>query len=189
MIRRRLLTFLSALSLILCVGTVALWVRSYWRNDRLDWQSGNATSAVQTGFLSSGGKIYYHRIALPTMWHGGSNFQPLPLQFLSLPYEDISASPPGISGPTVFTVGFLGFMLVGDRESICSEGPLILELPDWGGMLLTLVLPMLWLRKAVRRRSTRGPARCTVCSYDLTGNLSGTCPECGIAPSKLGRGG
>jgi hypothetical protein len=30
MTRRRLLTCLSALSLILCVGTVALWVRSYW---------------------------------------------------------------------------------------------------------------------------------------------------------------
>jgi site-specific recombinase XerC len=30
MIRRHLLTCLSALSLILCVGTVGLWVRSYW---------------------------------------------------------------------------------------------------------------------------------------------------------------
>ncbi|MBN1511548.1 MAG: hypothetical protein JXB13_05995 [Phycisphaerae bacterium] len=28
-------------------------------------------------------------------------------------------------------------------------------------------------------RSTRGPNRCRHCDYDLTGNVSGRCPECG----------
>ncbi len=33
MIRRRLLTFASGVSLLLCVATVVLWVRSYWVAD------------------------------------------------------------------------------------------------------------------------------------------------------------
>jgi hypothetical protein len=33
------------------------------------------------------------------------------------------------------------------------------------------------------------PGFCRMCGYNLTGNVSGICPECGIAPSKLGRGG
>jgi hypothetical protein len=35
--RRRLFTLLSALSLLLCVGTCAMWVRSYVRTDAYEW--------------------------------------------------------------------------------------------------------------------------------------------------------
>jgi len=41
-------------------------------------------------------------------------------------------------------------------------------------------------RRAIRRRQRR---QCVACGYSLHGNTSGVCPECGIAPSKLGRGG
>ena len=58
--------------------------------------------------------------------------------------------------------------------------------PTWGGkgtsvrllpVLLLLALPtvILWYRG--RRRFT--PPNCTKCGYDLTGNESGVCPECG----------
>ena len=33
--RHRLFTLLSAVSLLLCVATVGLWVRSYFREDRI----------------------------------------------------------------------------------------------------------------------------------------------------------
>lgn len=32
----------------------------------------------------------------------------------------------------------------------------------------------------------RDPARCGECGYDLTGNVSGRCPECGIATEQRG---
>lgn len=35
------------------------------------------------------------------------------------------------------------------------------------------------LRGPVRRRWRRRHGRCTQCGYDLTGNVSGVCPECG----------
>ena len=37
---RRLLNFLTALSLLLCVAVVALWVRSYWVSDEVRWGQG-----------------------------------------------------------------------------------------------------------------------------------------------------
>lgn len=38
----------------------------------------------------------------------------------------------------------------------------------------------LWYRDTVRKsRLLDDPHRCRVCGYDLTGNVSGICPECG----------
>lgn len=43
--------------------------------------------------------------------------------------------------------------------------------------LLTLATTILWRRDRCRRR----PGRCRKCNYNLTGNTSGVCPECGLA--------
>lgn len=57
-----------------------------------------------------------------------------------------------------------------------------IHLPLWmpavlfGGLFCWVYLPIYRLRKR-RKRWTLG--RCVVCGYDLTGNTSGTCPECG----------
>ena len=37
------------------------------------------------------------------------------------------------------------------------------------------------------RRARYGAGRCARCGYDLTGNVSGVCPECGAKTSSLGR--
>jgi hypothetical protein len=46
----------------------------------------------------------------------------------------------------------------------------------WEGPALGLVLGLLALRL---RRQKPAPGICTGCGYDLTGNVSGVCPECG----------
>lgn len=48
--------------------------------------------------------------------------------------------------------------------------------PIWFPLVL-IGLPTAWLWSVDRRRP--GPGRCR-CGYDLTGNRSGVCPECGI---------
>ena len=53
-----------------------------------------------------------------------------------------------------------------------------LTIPFWLPMTLVAV-PTLWSFWRARERSTRG--RCRKCLYDLTGNVSGICPECGTA--------
>jgi hypothetical protein len=55
-------------------------------------------------------------------------------------------------------------------------------------IVITLLLPASWVcwlglqRRAIRRRQ-RG--RCNTCGYNLTGNTSGACPECGTPVSKI----
>lgn len=45
-----------------------------------------------------------------------------------------------------------------------------------------------WLRFRLTRQVLRLelPGRCRGCGYDLTGNVSGTCPECGAASTAKG---
>ena len=47
--------------------------------------------------------------------------------------------------------------------------------------LLVIALPTAWFWKRDRRPP---PGHCTGCSYDLTGNESGVCPECGAPIEK-----
>ena len=45
---------------------------------------------------------------------------------------------------------------------------------------------LLWfaiVRPVMRRRRVCTEGRCAQCGYDLTGNVSGRCPECGVAVS------
>ena len=62
---------------------------------------------------------------------------------------------------------------------------LVVRLRFWFLGALAMVLPAGRLALAAgrrwqrRRHAARG--RCPACGYDLTGNASGTCPECGTA--------
>ncbi len=55
-------------------------------------------------------------------------------------------------------------------------GNFLLELPLWTvACALALAAALLWHRRAYRTL----PGHCHHCGYNLTGNLSGRCPECG----------
>ncbi len=53
----------------------------------------------------------------------------------------------------------------------------LLMLPLWLSMLLTTI-PAIILQRILRRPA---PGHCPHCNYNLTGNQSGRCPECGKA--------
>src|ERR1700722_1913560 len=55
-----------------------------------------------------------------------------------------------------------------------------LLLPLWSINATLFVLPAFWLWR--RFRPTRPPGCCNKCGYNLTGNISGVCPECGTPP-------
>ena len=81
---RRLFTVLSALSLLLCVAVVVLWVRSYWRWDRLfqqstltdewaGWMTESASGSLTVGHrrvdgLPSGERRWDGCCATPRAW-------------------------------------------------------------------------------------------------------------------------
>jgi hypothetical protein len=55
-----------------------------------------------------------------------------------------------------------------------------LQFPLWLAALLTAVLPGWWVVRDMLPRRTAAAAACRSCGYDLTANLSGVCPECGV---------
>ena len=55
----------------------------------------------------------------------------------------------------------------------------VVMVPWYAILLVTAAVPLLRLRRAMRNR--RRPGGCAACGYDLTGNVSGVCPECGAA--------
>ena len=58
--------------------------------------------------------------------------------------------------------------------------------PLWAPCLLFAAYPMIALIRspARRRQRRRGRGLCIECGYDLTGNMSGVCPECGTKIEK-----
>lgn len=53
----------------------------------------------------------------------------------------------------------------------------VLSVAHWTFASLVLTYPLVYLISAIRRRFR--PGHCRHCNYDLTGNVSGICPECG----------
>src|SRR5207249_2032513 len=58
-IRRRLFTILSALSLLLCLATSAWWARSYWRSDNLWFTRSTQEVILQFGPQSTSGELSF----------------------------------------------------------------------------------------------------------------------------------
>jgi len=54
-----------------------------------------------------------------------------------------------------------------------------LSVPFWVPLLLLSVYPGTQAALLLRRRRRHRPGHCQHCGYDLTGNVSGRCPECG----------
>ena len=65
---RRLLSLLTALSLLLCVAECVLWLRSYWAYDRILYQTDENSLGVQRCFVlgwNRGALVFeHHHIAV-----------------------------------------------------------------------------------------------------------------------------
>jgi hypothetical protein len=57
--------------------------------------------------------------------------------------------------------------------------------PNWAVLAATAVLPVAHVLFHFRRRARRHGRLCHSCGYNLTGNISGVCPECGT-PTTVG---
>jgi hypothetical protein len=172
--KRRVLNFLTGLSLLLCGACVALWVRSYWVSDAVLW----ATSSAEYGAQSISGTFALVESNLPErpgLWWDRYN------SALTSPWE---------TGSPLSLPNRLGF---GYRSRILPTANIGL----WGGtsvvvppiVLSRMVLFPLWLpallfalppgrRLYHRLRPRYGVGLCPACGYDLRAT-PGRCPECG----------
>jgi hypothetical protein len=88
--------------------------------------------------------------------------------------------------------GALGFVHGEGRTGSGVMGYRLLIVPYWVFVAMTAPMPMLWLilwlKRHTRDRLSRRRERlnlCPSCGYNLTANVSGTCPECGAPVAKV----
>ena len=179
--KHRLINVVAALTLLLCVVGVALWVRSYWVWSTLhrEWESAASDRVyiylcdlnMACGFVQAEMQWEEHP---PYMvegferrleWgeHGG-------------PSTDL------FHGPTYWKWRAFGFAYaenqVGQEAVINRIQRRAILLPLWGAVFVASLPPAVWLIRRLRSRRRRGTTLCTRCGYDLHAT-PGRCPECG----------
>ena len=59
------------------------------------------------------------------------------------------------------------------------NGQLVISICFWFPITVFSIAPLVWLTRKLRRRRRRKRNLCVTCGYNLRGNTSGRCPECG----------
>lgn len=183
---RRTLAAMTALSLLLCVATAGLWVRSYRRADFACYQRRLGASPY---LLTWQGMI---QIKLVTCSHerrtGWEHFSGDEWGII-IDYgrgvhrweDPTSPSARGTQhrcGPFVYGAGT--FYNAGVQTSPPHSYTFhFLTFPAWSLCSLLAILPACRVWRLYHRRARLNVGRCRRCSYDLTANVSGICPECG----------
>jgi len=162
-VRRRLLKLAAAFLLTFWVVAAALWGRSFFFTDGMSFVDTEGSGFVS---LIRGRLVYSYQ---PLVAPNAPAFRVDGWVFnVSVQNETDNET----SGSALcFSSGHYFTSMAHDREWW--------SLPLWwavGGAAL-LALPVFLRLRLPRERGPSG--RCANCSYDLTGNTSGTCPECG----------
>ena len=168
-VKRRMLNVATALSLLLCVAVVVLWIRSH------------RTSSV-FGYYTDRGSDGWYRNFYFASYRGRVTFVSLRQKFADqLPrgrfhaWDDETPSPQ----PGTEFAGFGHFHVQG-REMGWTE----IRVPYWSVVLAAATAPVTTAAGWLRRRGRRKPGVCPSCGYDLRATPD-RCPECGAAASVI----
>jgi len=161
---------LAALSLLLCVSTVALWVRSYWRQDTLVVITARS---YETAFTLTGTFCF---ISQPAIYD----------QTRAVKIDEVrhDAAPSAAGVDNYF--GRERGHIIGVHYGHIGLNVGMLKwyrLPLWYGMALFSLPPLGWAYARRRSRRVCRPGFCSRCGYDLRAT-PGRCPECGTNVSE-----
>jgi len=181
--RLRLFTATSVLSLLLCVITVVLWVRSYFTVDLILRGVQKGHSSYTTGYVQSGHGIivaqyiYYDEVQ-------GMGVRPL-LSGWAGRSEPMVVNRLDVTDPLYITRDGIHFGRYGlGYIKGASRAQYRVAIPHFALAVLTFLLPAAWAWQRGVRRSRARNRRCLRCGYDLRAS-SGRCPECGtLVPSR-----
>jgi hypothetical protein len=201
----------AAVSLVLCVATLALWRRGHRVTDALRWEESVVLSVSPSRWVrvyEASGWVASRRGRLGYQQTGGVDVlpdyvldkerrvdmtprrrrwltrQPLPPAYLL---------PPGAIGRPVPTAGprtvwaELGVEYERQIAPARFEGEppgrlTRLVVPAWMPALATALPPVVWMAVAAGRLRRVRPGLCPHCGYDLRAT-PGRCPECGAMPA------
>jgi len=168
---RILLNVATVASAVLCVGTALLWVRSYDEAEAFGSREEHSPLLAQArGMLVVGTGSFAdedpgHRRALQV----GSIDGIEQLSYLYVYGEQFAWS----WGSRGFYVAASEPLGAPGRRNWC------LVCPHWAVVGVTAVLPLVAGVRTWRGRRRGRAGRCRVCEYNLHGNQSEVCPECG----------
>jgi hypothetical protein len=173
---RHFFNFLAALSLLLCAGMIAVWLRSYWGVDQFTCISDTKRYVVDFSdgefALQTAGSEYFRNMQ-------GWRWRRWPDHHFELWNQSVVAQSP--ARRTRF--GFWWGEIPNGNSSGAVSGstsPGVIG-PIWPPALLSAVFPIAWSagyrRRLRRHRKMRG--LCSNCGYDVRAT-PGRCPECGF---------
>jgi hypothetical protein len=195
---------LTSLSLLLCLAVVVMWVRSCFKEDAVQvskqsmmglwheeetWQAWSGWGGLSLCWGRNGGDLMTQKdadaVRARTQSDGRWHYHFVQWQWGPM-YGDGSFSRGGRRT-------YLGFGF--DSHNYLQQGPppvvqqFVMLVVPWPALAAPLaVAPGLRAGRAwLRRRRLRRVGHCKTCGYDLRGNASGVCPECGaVAPRVKG---
>jgi len=197
---RILLNALIALSLLLWVATVVLWVRSYSAIDQfylrsfVDERQGGreVTWLKQYLFESASGRIHVARFqVVQDRWQPGDGKtyrQVMEPQMQDNPFH--VATPLGqpvrqylrLSTPAEHQWWPFGYHAESDPTS--GKDMWVVAVPHWATAMLFAAFPAVWGWRRLRRRGRDRVGLCPECGYDLRATPD-RCPECGAVPKGI----
>jgi hypothetical protein len=157
--KRRLFNILSAMSLLLCVVVLVLWVLSIWVTTR--W-----------GYCGKGGGPYFLVCSL----HGC-----IDVNYVTL-YTGHGKPLTGFAAFPAYALGYIphwwDYLFFGVQNATTATELSRFIIPDWFVCSITAVFPCLWYRSYRQRRIAERKGLCPKCGYDLRATPD-RCPECG----------
>jgi hypothetical protein len=176
-VRRFLFNFLSLTALLLCAITIMFWGRSFHHGDGIQFTGTHLRSFRIVSFPAE--------VDFTLRYMGdGDEAAPDPgICHESWDTQELDGEMAEYWGNEIGSQGHLGFDSFyyrnrdGDGYGAPRAFEIILAVPSWALVLLSITLPTTWLFKAKKRkRSKRG--LCKSCGYDLRATPD-RCPECG----------
>jgi hypothetical protein len=159
---RVVFVMVSAMSLLVVLALAALWLRSYWLEEKIEW----TTKSTSYYIHSASGLVLF-------LYVTPSDAEPGILRYQSWTNQGQAWQP--FTFLSINRLGFTVFKSATGRTRACV-------MPFWFLVCVTAtasVPSVNCCRRYLRKRRCVKQGLCVKCGYNLTGNVSGVCPECG----------
>ena len=167
------------MSLLWCVATLVLLVRSYWFRDVLRYEPSRQGPFRDGSAYYLGSELGTLSVIRDAEWLP-ANIPSLTGSFpTKLRLRHLKASRSTFEGhaQALNAHHLLGFRWGGISPPF--ESHYMVAVPDWFIFAVTGAAPVFWAYRRARRGRRARRHQCLSCGYNLSGNTSGVCPECG----------